>query len=113
MLDKLRGNGHTILLYKRCMDDIFAVIEIRKGTTLETAKCIEKGLNSLDVEGKSVVVTGKGFMIQRTRGNGAKNQGVEFLDVWNDARWDKEGGIHIETGIFRKEAAADMYLLEI
>ena len=51
-------------------------------------------------------------MIQRTRGKGAKNQGVEFLDVLNDARWDKEGGIHRETGIFRKEAAADMYILE-
>ena len=73
MLDKLRGDGHTILLYKRYMDDIFAVIENRKGTTLETARRIEEGLNSLDVEGKSVVVTGKGFMIQRTRGKGAKN----------------------------------------
>ena len=94
------------------MDDIFAVIENRKGTTLDTAKCIEKGLNGLDVEGGSVVVTGKGLMIQRTRGKGAANQGVEFLDVWNDARWDKEGGIHVETGIFRKEVAADMYILE-
>ena len=33
-----------------------------------------------------------------------ENWTSESLDVWNDARWDKEGGIQIERGIFRKEA---------
>ena len=113
MLKKLRETGHMILLYKRYMDDIFAVIENRKGAALEaTTRCIEEKLNALDAEGESVKVEGKGFRIQRTRAKGAKNQGVEFLDIYNDARWDEEGGIHIETGIFRKEAAADMYILE-
>ena len=68
------------------MDDIFAVIENRKGAALEaTTKCIEEKLNALDVEGGSVKVEGKGFRIQRTRAKGAKNQGVEFLDIYNDA----------------------------
>ena len=42
MLEKLRANGHVILSYKRYMDDIFAVIENRKGAALEaTTKCME------------------------------------------------------------------------
>ena len=113
MLGKLKEEGHMILLYKRYMDDIFAVIENKKGAALgATTKCMEEKLNALDEEGKSVKVEGKGFRIQRTRVKGAKNQGVEFLDIYNHATWDEEGGIHMETGIFRKEAAADMYILE-
>ena len=39
-----------------------------------------------------------------------KAVGVEFLDVDASFHWNEEGWIDISTGVFRKKAAADIYL---
>ena len=56
MLQSLKENDHVILLYKRYIDDIFAVIENKKNRGLHTRVKLEEGLNSLDPKGKSIKV---------------------------------------------------------
>lgn len=41
---------------------------------------------------------------------GEKEKCIEFLDVNTKLGWDKKGRVKVETGIYRKEAAANLYI---
>jgi hypothetical protein len=38
-------------------------------------------------------------------------KGIEFLDVFVEATYTGRGALKIETSVFRKQAAADLYIL--
>ena len=72
---------------------------------------IEARLNKLDEQGESVRVD-PATHIEAAKGwrEGAKQASIEYLDVDTHLGWGKGGWLELETGIFRKKAAADNYL---
>ena len=129
--EMLRGIiGHQmIILYKRYVDDIWAMVEGPRERVKQVCEAIEYNLNRLDVEGEpgrgarnggSIKVEGKYVMMSKTKKEGVieKSEGVvegegvsvEYLDVDTALGWNDRGNLHLETSVFRKEAAADSYI---
>jgi len=108
MLEKLQGEGFKVKMYKRYIDDIFAMVEGGVGKSLEAEKRIERGLNELDTAG-SVRVEGKAVVISRHEKIGEDEKRLEFLDVDTVLGWGHVGA-SMSTEIYRKEAAADLYI---
>ena len=114
MLAELGKKVGKILHYKRYIDDIICMLEVPTGKVGEWVKDLEGHLNSLDSEGGCVKVEGKGIEISRER----KEEGeeaeapkeLEFLDVLVKLGLTKGGFPFMETGIYRKSSAADMYI---
>ena len=114
MLDKLEREGIYMSLYSRYMDDISIIADVMnkedKGRIFMRLKA---ELENLDPVGKSIQVTGKEVYVDNIveeRG-GAEEQGLEYLDIWQGLKRDPQGHIMIECSIYRKKAAADMYIL--
>jgi hypothetical protein len=108
MLEKLQGEGFKVKMYKRYIDDIFAMVEGGVGKSSEAEKRIERGLNELDAAG-SVRVEGKAVVISRQEKIGEDEKRLEFLDVDTVLGWGHVGA-SMSTEIYRKEAAADLYI---
>ena len=114
MLAELGKKVGKILYYKRYIDDIICMLEAPTGKIGEWVKELEGHLNSLDAEGGCVKVEGKGIEISREH----KEEGeeaeapkeLEFLDVMVKLGLTKGGFPFMETGIYRKSSAADMYI---
>jgi hypothetical protein len=101
-------------LYSRYMDDISIITDVMnkedKGRIFIRLKA---ELENLDPVGNSIQVTGKEVYVDNIveeRG-GAEEQGLEYLDIWQGLKRDPQGHIMIECSIYRKKAAADMYIL--
>jgi hypothetical protein len=114
MLDKLEREGIHMSLYSRYMDDISIIADVMnkedKGRIFMRLKA---EVENLDTVGKSIQVTGKEVYVDNIveeRG-GAEEQGLEYLDIWQGLKRDPQGHIMIECSIYRKKAAADMYIL--
>jgi len=70
---------------------------------------MEKLINSLDSEDGSIKVTpAKGISSMRKREKETQEESVGYLDVEITVTGQPE--MRLETGIYRKEAAADMYI---
>ena len=113
MLRRLWEKGFNILLYGRYIDDIFLVAVADKKKEGETFKAVESVLNNLD-KGGSVRVTGGQIQANRVSegGGGSKEElkGIEFLDTYCEFERNSSGQTQVGIGIFRKEAAADLYM---
>ena len=113
MLRRLWEKGFNILLYGRYIDDIFLVAESDRKKEGETFKAVESELNNLD-KGGSVRVTGGQIQANRVSegGGGSKEElkGIEFLDTYCEFERNSSGQTQVGIGIFRKEAAADLYM---
>ena len=77
VLKKLGREGYNLKMYKRCIDDIFAIVEGGAGKGLEAEKRIERGLNELDARG-SVKVEGKVIVTNRTKKMGEDEREYKF-----------------------------------
>ena len=121
MLEKMRGWSEVQLLsYKRYIDDIAALAFIECGREQEVFEKMQAELNNLDEAGGSVKVEGKfiaagvtdvGYRCSGKTGQRQleREQGIEFLDILIEMGWE-EGRRQMITGVFRKKAAADLYL---
>jgi len=70
---------------------------------------MEKLINGLDSNDSSIkVAPAKGISSMRKREKETQDESVEYLDV--EIVWTGQSEIRLETGIYRKEAAADMYI---
>jgi len=69
---------------------------------------MEKMLNGLDSKGGSIKVGGKGISSKRSREKRTRDESVEYLDV--EIVLTGQSEMRLETGIYRKDAAADMYI---
>ena len=121
MLEKIRGWSEVQLLsYRRYIDDIASLAFVECGREQEVFEKMQAELNNLDEAGASVKVEGKfiaagvtdvghtcsGKTGQRELG---KEQSIEFLDILIELGWE-ESRRQMITGVFRKKAAADLYL---
>ena len=121
MLEKIRGWSEVRLLgYRRYIDDIASLALVECGREQEVFEKMQAELNGLDQAGGSVKVEGKfiaagvtdvghtcsGKTGQRELG---KEQSIEFLDILIEMGWE-ESRRQMITGVFRKKAAADLYL---
>jgi hypothetical protein len=119
MLDKLETQGIILSAYNRYVDDITAINDVKeKDKKGELFKMLEAELNNLDPIGDSIRVTGEQIYadrvsIQEDRVNKQteKEQGLAYLDLWQKLVRGTLGQIKLECGIYRKKAAADMYIL--
>ena len=110
MLKEMKEQGHRVLLYKRYIDDILAIFEHQDGLQKRTgADMMEKLINGLDSKDGSIRVTpAKGISSMRKREKETLEESVEYLDV--EIVLKGQSVMSLETGIYRKEAAADMYI---
>ena len=94
------------------MDDITAISDVKdkndKGKLFLT---LEEELNKLDPIGNSIRVTGEQIYADRVSHQPEKKQGLAYLDLWQKLVRGTLGQIKLECGIYRKKAAADMYIL--
>jgi hypothetical protein len=140
MLDKLETQGIRLSAYNRYVDDITAISDVKeKNKKGELFKMLEAELNNLDPIGDSIRVTGEQIYADRVskqadrvnnnqkqqRNNKQadrvnkqtekeqpeKEQGLAYLDLWQKLVRGTSGQIKLECGIYRKKAAADMYIL--
>ena len=65
MMKKLEEEDHIVLMCKRSMEDIFAIIQKRRGrqTGLHTKEEVERHLNELDKDRGGMTVEGKGITV--------------------------------------------------
>ena len=77
VLKKLGREGYNLKMYKRYIDDIFAIVEGGAGKGQEAEKRIERGLNQLDAGG-SVKVEGKAIVTNRTKKMGEDEREYKF-----------------------------------
>jgi len=115
MLKGMKEQGFRRLLYKRLLykrytDDILAIFEHQDGLQKRKgAEMMEKLINGLDSTGGSIkVAPAKGISSMRKREKETQEQSVEYLDV--EIVLTGQSEMRLETGIYRKEAAADMYI---
>ena len=121
MLEKIQGwSAVRLLSYKRYIDDIASLALVECGREQEVFEDMQAALNNLDEAGDSVKVEGKfiaagvtnmeykcsGRTGQRELG---REQSIEFLDILIEMGWE-QGRRQMITGVFRKKAAADLYL---
>ena len=121
MLEKIQGwSAVRLLSYKRYIDDIASLALVECGREQEVFEDMQAALNNLDEAGDSVKVEGKfiaagvtnmeykcsGRTGQRELG---REQNIEFLDILIEMGWER-GRRQMITGVFRKKAAADLYL---
>jgi len=110
MLKEMKEQGYRVLLYKRYIDDIMAIFEHQDGVQKRKgAEMMEKLINGLDSKDGSIKVTpAKGISSMRKREKETQEESVEYLDV--EIVLTGQSEMRLETGIYRKEAAADMYI---
>ena len=72
---------------------------------------LEDELNKLDPIGNRIRVTGEQIYADRVNNQLEKEQGLAYLDLWQKLVRGTLGQIRIECGIYRKQAASDMYIL--
>ena len=132
ILARPRDYVREILMYRRYIDDIWSTIVVKKGREMEVLRKLTEDLNGIDEEGGCIKVQGKAVwvelggdgkaggqaeMIKKEEGNleWAQQQGqttvkeIEFLDV--NVRIESRLDAHtLVTGVYRKAAAADMYI---
>ena len=124
MLDKLETQGIILSAYNRYVDDITAINDVKeKNKKGELFKMLEAELNNLDPIGDSIRVTGEQIYADRVNKQAdrvnkqtekeqpEKEQGLAYLDLWQKLVRGTLGQIKLECGIYRKKAAADMYIL--
>ena len=99
------------------MDDIFSIAYNKGEGEAHLSERMEQGLNSLDLEWNSVKVTSQSRrapLIEGDRSVGDGNmwdiRGIEFLDVLVEPTYTARGVLKIETSVYRKPAAADLYM---
>ena len=121
MLEKIRGWSEVRLLgYRRYIDDIASLALVECGREQEVFEKMQAELNGLDQAGGSVKVEGKFIAAgitdvthkcsgQTGQAELGKEQSIEFLDILIEMGWE-EGKRQMITGVFRKKAAADLYL---
>jgi len=110
MLKEMKEQGYRILLYKRYTHDILAIFEHQDGLQKRKgAEMMEKLINNLDSTGGSIkVAPAKGITSMRKREKETQEESVEYLDF--EIVLTGQSEMRLETGIYRKEAAADMYI---
>jgi len=110
MLKEMKEQGYRILLYKRYIDDILAIFEHQDGPQkMKGAEMMEKLINGLDSKENSIkVAPAKGISSMRKREKETQEESVEYLDV--EIVLTGQSEMRLETGTYRKEAAADMYI---
>jgi hypothetical protein len=112
MLDRLEAKGIVLSTYNRYVDDITVVSDVReKKEKGKLFLILEDELNKLDPVGNSIRVTGEQIYADRVNNQLEKDQGLAYLDLWQKLVRGTLGQIRIECGIYRKKAAADMYIL--
>jgi len=124
MLDRLETKGIILSTYNRYVDDITAISDVReKNKKGELFMMLEAELNNLDPIGDSIRVTGEQIYADRVNKQAdrvnkqtekeqpEKEQGLAYLDLWQKLVRGTSGQIKLECGIYRKKAAADMYIL--
>jgi hypothetical protein len=112
MLRDLRMfKGASISLYRRYIDDIGTIIEGNKEWVRKVGEMMQTRINMLDEEEGSVKVD-PASVIRAVKGweEGSEPVNQEYLDLDIGLDWGEEGWIKLETGIYRKPAAADNYL---
>ena len=132
ILAQPRDYVREILMYRRYIDDIWATIMVKRGREMEVLHKLTEDLNSIDQEGGCIKVQGKAVwvglggdgkvggqaeMIKKEEGKlewaqpqeQAAVKEIEFLDVnvRIESRLDTQ---KLVTGVYRKAAAADMYI---
>jgi hypothetical protein len=114
MLERMRTGGLRIMLYKRYIDDIYCIAVKREGEGAggKMMQRLEAELNALDPVGNSVKVEGKGVEMGRAGGVEGDRVELEFLDVLVGLeRGKNKDGVSLDTRIYRKPSASDLYLL--
>ena len=112
MLDRLEAKGVVLGTYNRYVDDITAISDVReKSERGRLFLILEDELNKLDHIGNSIRVTGEQIYADRVNNQPEKEQGLAYLDLWQKLVRGTLGQIRVECGIYRKKAAADMYIL--
>ncbi len=112
MLDRLETKGIVLSAYNRYVDDITAISDVReKNEKGKLFLILEDELNKLDPIGNSIRVTGEQIYADRSNNQPEKEQGLAYLDLWQKLFRGTLGQIRIKCGIYRKKAAADMYIL--
>ena len=72
---------------------------------------LEDELNKFDHIGNSIRVTGDQIYADRVNRQPEKEQDLPYLDLWQKLVRGTLGQVRVECGIYRKKAAADMYIL--
>ena len=112
MLERLETKDIFLSTYNRYVDDITAIGEVKeKNKKGELFVILEGELNNLDPIGNSIRVTGEQICADRVRKQLEPQQGLAYLDLWQKLVRGTLGQIRLECGIYRKKAAADMYIL--
>jgi hypothetical protein len=112
MLDRLETKGIFLSTYNRYVDDITAISDVKeKNKKGEMFVILEGELNNLDPIGNSIRVTGEQICADRVSKQLEPQQGLAYLDLWQKLVRGTLGQIRLECGIYRKKAAADMYIL--
>ena len=112
MLGRLETKGVVLSIYNRYVDDITAISDVKdKNEKGRLFSILEDELNKLDPVGNSIRVTGEQIYADRVKHQLEKEQGLAYLDLWQKLVRGTLGQIRLECGIYRKKAAADMYIL--
>ncbi len=107
MLDKLGREVIYLNSYSRYMDDISIIVDvINKEDKGRIFMRLKPELENLDPVYKSIQVTGKEVYVDNIveeRG-GTEEQGLEYLDIWQELKREPKGHIMIEFSIYRKKS---------
>ena len=123
MISELEKEDGWVLVYRRYIDDICAIlvgrasllsdggVEESRAEVVALRKKMEDKINQLDREEGSVQVD-PASVIQAVKQKGAQSESVrlEYLDLDVELGWNEKGWLQLNTGIYRKPAAADNYL---
>ena len=94
------------------MDDITAISDVKdKNDKGKLFLILEEDLNKLDPIRNSIRVTGEQIYADRVNHQPEKEQGLAYLDLCQKLVRGTLRQTKLECGIYKKNAAADMYIL--
>ena len=104
ILNRLETKGTVLNTYNRYVDDITTISDVKeKNEKGKLFLILEDELNKLDTIGNSIRVTGEQIYADRVNHQLETEQGLAYLDLWQEWIYGTLGQIRLEYGIYRKK----------